>query len=211
RAGADCERTVAMVVDRLQANPVVLQRPWGKEGDFSGVMGLVEMKGHRWTEEMGENWEDVEMPEGLREAADKARHELFEKLADHDEEVMEKYVHGEEPSTEELRRAIRRATLDNTGVPVLCGSAFKNKAIQPLLDAVVAYLPSPVDVPPVMGHVTEGGEEAQRAPDDAEPFSGLVFKIMSDPYVGRLTYVRVYSGVLRQGSHVANSTKDKKE
>jgi elongation factor G len=212
RTGADFERTVSMMVDRLQANPLVIQLPWGKEGDFSGVIDLIEMKGHRWTEEMGENWEDVEIPDDLRDAADRARHDLFEKLADHDEEVMEKYVAGEEPTTDELRRAIRRATLDNTGVPVLCGSAFKNKAIQPLLDSVVAFLPSPVDVPPVTGHLPgKEDEEQQRAPEDTQPFSGLVFKIMSDPYVGRLTYVRVYSGVLRQGSHVQNSTKDKKE
>jgi elongation factor G len=123
---------------------------------------------------------------------------------------MEKFVHEEEPSVDELRRAIRRATLSGEGVPVLCGSAFKNKAIQPLLDAIVAYLPAPTDVQPVQGH-TPSGEPAERKPDDTEPFSGLVFKIMSDPYVGRLTYVRVYSGVLRSGSHVENTTKDRKE
>jgi elongation factor G len=210
RTGADFARTVSMMEERLQANPLVIQLPWGQEGDFIGVIDLIEMKAHRWTEEMGENWEDVEIPDELRRAADQARHDLFEKLADHDEKVMDKYVHGDEPSTEELRRAIRRATLGNVGVPVLCGSAFKNKAIQPLLDAVVAFLPSPVDVPPVTGHAPDGTEET-RAPDDSEPFSGLVFKIMSDPYVGRLTYIRVYSGILRQGSHVQNSSKDRKE
>src|SRR5215204_566178 len=123
---------------------------------------------------------------------------------------MEKFVHEEEPTVDELRRAIRRATLSGEGVPVLLGSAFKNKAIQPLLDGIVAYLPAPSDVPPVEGHTLKG-EHAERKPDDTEPFSGLVFKIMSDPYVGRLTYVRVYSGVLRAGSHVENTTADRKE
>ncbi|HEX9121845.1 MAG TPA: elongation factor G [Actinomycetota bacterium] len=210
RTGADFARTVGMMVDRLAANPLVLQLPWGVEADFTGVIDLVDMKAHRWTSEMGEEWETVDIPDDLRGAADVARHELFEKLADHDESLMEKFVHEEEPTQEELRRAIRRATLSGKGVPVLCGSAFKNKAIQPLLDAIVNYLPAPIDVPPVQGH-TPSGEPAERKPDDNEPFSGLVFKIMSDPYVGRLTYVRVYSGILRQGAHIQNSTKDRKE
>ena len=210
RTGADFRRTVEMMVDRLHANPLVLQLPWGAEGDFVGVIDLVEMTAHRWTSEMGEEWEDTEIPAGYLEAARRARHDLFEKLADHDESLMEKFVHGREPATEELRRAIRRATLAGKGVPVLCGSAFKNKAIQPLLDAIVGYLPSPVDVLPVEGH-TPSGEHAERKPRDDEPFSALVFKIMSDPYVGRLTYLRVYSGVVRAGAHVQNSTKDRKE
>jgi elongation factor G len=210
RTGADFGRTVEMMVDRLQANPLVLQLPWGSEADFQGVIDLVEMKALHWISEMGEEWETAEIPAELREAAERARHDLFEKLADHDESVMEKFVHEEEPTPDELRRAIRRATLAGEGVPVLLGSAFKNKAIQPLLDAIVAFLPAPSDVPPVEGH-TPGGEHAERRPDDMEPFSGLVFKIMSDPYVGKLTYVRVYSGVLRAGSHVENTTSDRKE
>ncbi|GIV00114.1 MAG: hypothetical protein KatS3mg014_1729 [Actinomycetota bacterium] len=159
---------------------------------------------------MGEEWEVREIPAELADAAREAHHELFEQLADHDEALMEKFVHEEEPTPEELRRAIRRATLAGEGVPVLCGSAFRNKAIQPLLDAIVYYLPAPTDVPAIQGH-TPSGEPAERRPDDAEPFCGLVFKIMSDPYVGRLTYVRVYSGVLRAGSHVENTTKGRKE
>ena len=210
RTGADFHRTVEMMVDRLHANPLVLQLPWGTEANFVGVIDLVEMRGRRWVNEMGEEWEDADIPSEYADAARKAHHDLFEKLADHDESLMEKFVHEEEPTKEELRRAIRRATLAGEGVPVLCGSAFKNKAIQPLLDAVVAYLPSPVDVPPVEGH-TPSGEPAERKPHDAEPFSALAFKIMSDPYVGRLTYLRVYSGVLRTGSHVSNSSKDRKE
>ncbi len=210
RTGADFERTVSMMVDRLHANPLVLQLPWGREADFVGVIDLVEMKGHRWTGEIEEDWEDVEIPAEYLEAAKQAHHDLFEKLADHDESLMNKFVHEEEPTTEELRRAIRRATLAGEGVPVLCGSAFKNKAIQPLLDAVVNYLPAPTDVLPVEGH-TLSGEHAERKPEDSEPFSALAFKIMSDTFVGRLTYIRVYSGVLRAGAHVLNSTKDRKE
>jgi elongation factor G len=210
RTGADFGRTVDMMVDRLQALPLVLQLPWGTEADFKGVIDLVEMKAHVWEGEMGEEWSDVAIPEDYQEAAAAAHHELFERLADHDESLMEKFVHEEEPTIDELRRAIRRATLANEGVPVLCGSAFKNKGVQPLLDAIVWYLPSPLDVPPLEG-LTLGGEPIGRLASDEEPFSALAFKIMSDPYVGRLTYLRVYSGVLRAGSHVLNSTKDRKE
>ena len=213
RIGADFERTVAMIEDRLRANPLVVQLPWGREADFVGVVDLVEMKGRRWVTEMGEEWEDVELaalPEELREAAERARHDLFEELADVDERILEKYVHGEEPTPDELRRAIRTATLSSRGVPVLCGSAFKNKAIQPLLDAVIYYLPSPLDVPAIQGR-TPSGEPAERKVSDDEPFAALAFKIMSDPYVGRLTYIRVYSGTVRAGAHVYNSTKDRKE
>jgi len=159
RTGADFGRTVRMMEERLNANPLVVQLPWGSEAGFVGVIDLVEMKAHRWISEMGEEWETTEIPDEYRDAATEAHHELFEKLADHDEELMDKFVHEQEPTVEELRRAIRRATLAGEGVPVLCGSAFKNKAIQPLLDAIVYYLPSPVDVPPVQGH-TPSGEPA---------------------------------------------------
>jgi elongation factor G len=212
RTGADFGRTVGMLVDRLQANPLVLQLPWGTEADLHGVIDLVEMKGHYWEGEMGEEWKDTDIPAEYRAAADAARHELFEKLADHDDALMEKFIHEQEPTVEELRRAIRAATLAGAGVPVLCGSAFKNKGVQLVLDAVVQYLPSPVDVLPVEGHLPDKEDaHVQRRPDDDEPFSALAFKIMSDAYVGRLTYLRVYSGVLRAGSHVLNSTKDRKE
>ena len=214
RTGASFERTVEMIRDRLAAVPVVVQLPWGKEGDFKGVIDLVEMKGLHWADEggMGEEWETVEIPAELREAAEQGRHDMFEALAEHDERLMEKYVHEQEPTVPELRHAIRRVTLAGGATPVLCGSAFKNKAIQPLLDAIVNYLPAPTDVPPVVGHAP-GDETAElvRKPSDEEPFSALAFKIMTDPYVGRLTYLRVYSGVLRVGSHVSNSTRDRKE
>ncbi len=212
RTGADFHRTVGMIVDRLQANPLVLQLPWGTEADFHGVIDLVDMKGHYWEGEMGEEWKDTDIPSEYVDAANTARHELFEKLADHDEALMEKFIAEEEPTIDELRRAIRAATLSNAGVPVLCGSAFKNKGVQLLLDAVVNFLPSPLDVPPLEGHKPfREDEKVLRKPDDAAPFSALAFKIMSDTYVGRLTYLRVYSGILRSGSHVSNSTKDRKE
>ncbi len=212
RTGANFERTVEMMVDRLAANPLVLQLPWGTEADFHGCIDLVNMNAHYWDGDMGEEWKDTEIPAEYQAAAEAARHVLFEKLADHDEDLMEKFVHEEAPSVEELRRAIRKTTLAGLGVPVLCGTAFKNKGVQLLLDAIVDFLPSPVDVPPVEGHLPFKEEEhVERRPDDGEPFSALAFKIMSDAYVGRLTYLRVYSGVLRAGSHVANSTKDRKE
>ncbi len=212
RTGANFERTVDMIVDRLAANPLVLQLPWGTEADLHGVIDLVEMKGHYWEGEMGEDWKDTDIPPEYMEAAKAGRHQLFEKLADHDDALMEKFIAEEEPTVEELRRAIRRATLANEGVPVLCGSAFKNKGVQLVLDAVVQYLPSPLDVPPLEGHkIFKEDEKVLLEPDDAAPFSSLAFKIMSDPYVGRLTYLRVYSGVLHSGSHVLNSSKDRKE
>jgi elongation factor G len=211
RIGADFGRTVHMIEERLQAVPLVTQIPWGVEASFVGVIDLIEMKGLRWTEEMGENWETVEIPAELKAHAEEWRHKLYEQLADHDEKLMEKYVRGDEPTKDELRRALRKATLEVTGTPVLCGSAFKNKGVQPLLDAIVTYLPSPVDVPPVTGLAPKTGQQIVRKADDTEPFSALVFKIMSDPYVGRLTYIRLYSGVLRTGAHVENSTKGRKE
>src|SRR5437660_629966 len=185
RTGADFDQAVHMIEDRLHGNPLVVQLPWGKEQEFIGVIDLIEMKALHWADEhgMGEEWETLEIPADLRPVAEQARHDLFEKLADHDPEVMEKYVHEDDPTPEELRRAIRKATLEVTGTPVLCGSAFKNKAIQPLLDAVVAYLPSPVDVPPVTGRAPNGRDEISREASDTQPFSALAFKIMSDPFV----------------------------
>jgi elongation factor G len=212
RTGADFQRTIDMMVDRLAANPLVLQLPWGSESDFHGVIDLVHMNAHYWEGDMGEEWKDTDIPEDYRAAAEAARHELFEKLAEHDEVLMDKFVHESEPTTDELHKAIRSATLDGAGVPVLCGSAFKNKGVQLVLDAIVHYLPSPLDVPPLEGHKPfKEDEHVLREPDDSQPFSALAFKIMSDAYVGRLTYLRVYSGVLHSGSHVMNSTKDRKE
>jgi elongation factor G len=211
RVGADFERTVGMIEDRLHAKPLVVQLPWGVEDGFVGVIDLVEMKGLRWQGERGEDWETSEIPDDLRPLAEEWRHRLYEQLADHHETLMDKYVHGEEPSANELRQALREATLAVEGTPVLCGAAFRNKGVQPLLDAVVDFLPSPLDVPPMTGWVPGTREEVVRKPADDEPFAALAFKIMSDPYVGRLTYFRVYSGTLRAGAHVTNSTRDRKE
>ncbi|MBI4729423.1 MAG: elongation factor G [Acidobacteria bacterium] len=211
RIGADFPRTVEMIRDRLGTHPVPIQLPWGAEDGFRGVVDLVTSTGRYWPDEgLGEHWEDRAPPESMAAEIAHWRHEMFEALADHDEALMGKYVHGEEPSPEDLRRAIRRGTLAGSITPVLCGSAFRNKGVQPLLDAIVAYLPSPLDVAPVSGRIP-GERVEERAPSDEAPFSALAFKIAADPYVGKLTYFRVYSGTLRAGSHVSNSTKDRKE
>ena len=212
RTGADFQRTIDMMVDRLAAKPLVLQLPWGSESDFHGVIDLVHMNAHYWEGDMGEEWKDTEIPEEYLAEAEAARHVLFERLAEHDEHLMEKFVLEGEPTVEEMHKAIRAATLSGESVPVLCGSAFKNKGVQLVLDAIVHFLPSPLDVPPLEGHKPfKEDEHVLREPDDSQPFSALAFKIMSDAYVGRLTYLRVYSGVLHSGTHVMNSTKDRKE
>ncbi len=213
RVGAEFHRTVDMIVDRLGATPAVVQLPWGVESNFHGVIDLVELRGRYWPSDgMGEAWEDRPIPAEYEEIAATWRRRLVEVLADHDEALMERYVLEQEPTAEELRAALRKATIASKVTPVLCGSAFRNKGVQPLLDAVVHYLPSPLDVPPIKG-AKPGDEEAiiERRADDAEPFAALAFKIMSDPYVGKLTYFRVYSGTMKAGSHVYNATKDRKE
>src|SRR5688572_69791 len=200
-----------MIGGRLDGKPLGVQLPWGVADGFGGVIDLVEMKGLRWEGERGEEWETSEIPDDLRPLAEEWRHKLYEQLADHHETLMDKYVHGEEPSANELRQALREATLAVEGTPVLCGAAFRNKGVQPLLDAVVDFLPSPLDVPPMTGWLPGTRQEVVREPADDQPFAALAFKIMSDPYVGRLTYFRVYSGTLRAGAHVLNSTRDRKE
>ncbi|MGH9016471.1 MAG: elongation factor G [Acidimicrobiales bacterium] len=210
RIGADFDRAVQMIRDRLDANPAVVQIPVGAEGGFIGLVDLVTMQALIWDEGMGEKWREEEIPAELASAADDARHQLVDVLSNYDDAITEKYLGDEEITADDLRRALRRATIASQIVPVLCGSAFKNKGVQPMLDAVVDYLPSPLDVAPTMG-VTLKGEEVERRQDDAEPFSALAFKIMTDPYVGKLTYIRVYSGTLTKGSAVLNSTKDRKE
>jgi len=211
RIGADFYRTMDMIRDRLDSHPLPLQLPIGAEDGFRGVVDLIAMVAHVWTEGgKGEEWIDEPLPEDMAELVDHWRHELFEALADYDEEVMEAYVGGAHPTPEHLRQAVRAATLSGKATPVLCGSAFKNKGVQPLLDAIVQYLPSPLDVMPVVGKLP-GGEQAQRAPADDQPFSALAFKIAADPYVGKVTYFRVYSGMVKAGSHVFNATKERKE
>ncbi|MEA2526190.1 MAG: elongation factor, partial [Thermomicrobiales bacterium] len=212
RTGADFYRTVSMIEDRLNGTPVVIQLPIGKEADFHGVIDLVTMIAHYWPSEgMGEEWEDRPIPDDMKADADKYHHDLLEALADHDEEIMEIYVAEEEPSVDQIKKALRRGTLTGEITPVICGSAFKNKAVQPLLDSICLYLPSPLDLPPMKAIRPDTGDLVERKADDHAPFSALAFKIMSDPYVGRLTYMRVYSGTLKSGDHLINSTRDRKE
>jgi elongation factor G len=213
RVGAEFHRCVDMISDRLGATPLVLQLPWGVESDFRGVIDLVHMRGLLWqTEGKGDKYDVVAIPDDHAEAAREWRDRLVETIAENDEEMMELYLGGETPTEEQLMAAIRRATIAGGVTPVLCGSAFKNKGVQPMLDAIVDYLPSPVDVPAVKGHQV-GHEDVliERHADTGEPFAALAFKIMSDPHLGKLTYLRVYSGTLESGTQVLNSTKGRKE
>jgi elongation factor G len=211
RVGADYFRTVDMIRDRLEATVALTQLPVGSENDFRGVVDLLTMRAHVWQDGMGDSYETVDIPEELKADAEHWRHELVDVVSHHDDTVLEKYVGDEEITAEDLKRGLRAATISSEVVPVLCGSAFKNKAVQPLLDAVVDYLPSPLEVPPVTGHDPKTEDVMERHPDDSEPFSALAFKIMSDPYVGKLTYFRVYSGKLAAGGQVMNVTKNRRE
>jgi elongation factor G len=213
RTGADFFRCVQMMIDRLNATPLVLQIPIGTEGDHIGVVDLITMRALTWRGETqkGEDYAVEDIPAGLAESAAEWREKLLETLADVDDAIMEKYLEGEELSIEEIKAAIRRATIAGKANPVLTGSAFKNKGIQPMLDAVVEYLPSPLDIPAIEGTATDGETPLQRQPSPSEPFAGLAFKIQTDKHLGKLTYVRVYSGKLDSGSQVVNSTKDRKE
>ncbi|PRX26202.1 translation elongation factor 2 (EF-2/EF-G) [Orenia metallireducens] len=211
RTGADFYNVVQMMEDRIAANPVPIQLPIGKEEDFKGSIDLVEMKAIVYDEELGINYEIVDIPTELEDKAQEYRELLIEAIADLDEEIMMKYLEGEELTVEEIKAAIRKGTIENKITPVLCGTALKNKGLQPLLDAVIAYLPSPVDIPPVTGIRPRTEEEVVRPAEDDAPFSALAFKIMTDPYVGKLAFFRVYSGVLESGSYIYNSTKESKE
>ncbi|MFE6776989.1 elongation factor G [Streptomyces sp. NPDC057702] len=214
RVGAEFHRCVDMIVDRLGATPLVMQLPIGAEADFKGVVDLVRMKALVWSADAakGEMYDTLDIPDTHTEAAAEWRDKLLETAAEGDEELMELYLEGEEPTEEQLMAGIRRATIAGNLTPVFCGTAFKNKGVQPLLDAVVAYLPSPVDVEGVTGHkVDDEDTEIFRKASDDEPFAGLAFKIMSDPHLGKLTFVRIYSGRMDAGTQVLNSVKGKKE
>ncbi len=212
RIGADFYRVVEEIRDKLNATPLVMQLPVGVESDFVGVVDLLKMKAIIWDSDvLGATFSEKDIPEELADKALEYRNALIETVADLDDDIAEKYLEGEEIGIDELKKAIRKATIENKLTPVLCGSAFKNKGVQPLLDAVVDYLPSPIDIPPVKGIDPKTGKEITRKAADDEPLALLAFKIMSDPYVGRLTYLRVYSGVLKAGSYAYNSTKDKVE
>ena len=213
RIGADFFRTVDMIKDRLDATVAVLQIPIGAESYFQGMVDLIGMKALIWDESSakGEEWTVVDIPAELQDDAETWRGELIDVLSNVDDAITEKYLADEEITVEDIRRALRAGTLSNELVPVLCGSAFKNKGVQPMLDAIVDFLPSPIDIPPTKGLDLKGIEELERPASDTAPFSGLAFKIMSDPHVGKLTYLRVYSGTLQKGDAVINSTKDRKE
>ena len=212
KMGADFLYSVNTIHERLQANAQPIQLPIGSEDDFEGIIDLVEMNAEVYTSDDGREYEEREIPEEYRELAEKWHTNLIESIADVNEDIMEKYLEGEEISKEELKTAIRTATINVDFFPVLCGSAFKNKGVQLMLDAVIDYLPAPTDVPPIQGHAFDNPEEVieVRADDDA-PFSALAFKVMTDPFVGRLTFFRVYSGTVQSGSYIQNATKDKRE
>jgi elongation factor G len=211
RTGADFFHAVETMVDRLGARPVPLQIPIGAEDEYIGHVDLLTMRAVRYVDPLGQSWEDAEIPAELREQAESYRHDLVEAVADHDDEIMMAFLEDAPIEEAQLRDAIRRATLDISITPVLLGSAFKNKGVQSLLDAVIDYLPSPLDVPAVTGTVPGTGDEVTRTADLSEPFSALAFKVMSDPYVGKLTYFRVYSGKLASGSYVLNASTGRKE
>ena len=209
--GADFFRVVQMMKDRLSANAIPIQVPIGAEDQFQGVVNLLTMKAHIYKDDLGENIEIVDIPADLVEIAEEKRGEMIEAIADTDEDMMMAYLEGEEISHDDLVKALRTATIDNVIVPVLCGTAYKNKGVQILLDAIIDYMPAPTDVVAIKGIDPETDEEVERPADDNGPFAALAFKIMTDPYVGKLSFFRVYSGTLDSGSYVHNSTKDKKE
>ncbi|HET9273435.1 MAG TPA: GTP-binding protein, partial [Methyloceanibacter sp.] len=212
KIGADFFISVQMVRERLGANPIVLQLPLGVESSFTGIIDLIRMKAVRWDDEsLGAKFHEEEVPADLLDQAKKYREMLVEQAVEVDEAATEAYLEGKEPAEAELKALIRKGTVNSRFVPILCGSAFKNKGVQPLLDAVVDYLPSPLDVPPVAGIDVKTGEEASREPRDDAPLSMLAFKIMNDPFVGSLTFARIYSGKVESGSTLLNTVKDKKE
>jgi elongation factor G len=213
RTGADFFRCVQMMIDRLNSTPLVLQLPIGNEANFIGVVDLLNMRALTWRGETlkGEDYTVEEIPADMLEQAQEYREKLIETLAEVDDPIMESYLESDEISVESIKAGIRRATIANKANPVLCGSAFKNKGVQPMLDAVVDYLPSPLDVPAIEGTATDGETPVLRKPSPSEPFSALAFKIQTDRHLGKLTYVRIYSGTLDAGTQVVNSTKDRKE
>jgi elongation factor G len=212
RTGADFARTIQMIVDRLGAVPVPLQLPMGAEDDFRGVIDLVEMCALSFSGERGEEVSIGEIPAEFQDAAREAREVMVERIAENDDQLMVSFLEGHEIDVFELKKAIRRATIRNAVTPVLAGAALRNRGVQPLLDAVVTYLPSPIDVPPIVAHAVDDAERViERTADDSAPLTALAFKVVSDPFVGRLVFFRVYSGVVRSGEHVLNTTRSKRE
>ena len=216
RTGADFQRVVNEIRERLAANPLVLQLPIGAEENFAGMVDLVTMKARVFDDPMGASYEEAEVPEGMKDEANDLREKLFDTLSMFDDSLMEKYLEGEEISPEEIRAAIRQGTICGEFVPVVCGSAFRNKGVQLLLDAIIDYLPSPLEIPPVQAVLSDedlelGRKPEERVPSDEDPLCGLTFKVMTDPYVGQLVFIRVYSGVLKSGSSVLNTITGKQE
>ena len=209
--GADFYHVVDMIKSRLKSNPIVLQLPIGAESDFVGLIDLLEMKAYYYRDDLGIDIEVTDIPEDMREKAEHYREMLVEQATEVDDDMMERYLEGEELTIEELKAAIRKGTIDNTFVPVVCGTSYRNKGVQKLLDAIVDYMPSPTDIPPVKGIDIHTGEETERIASDDEPLSALAFKIAADPFVGKLCFFRVYSGVVETGQTVLNATKDKNE
>jgi elongation factor G len=209
--GADFYNVLDMMVDRLSANPVPLQLPIGKESDFIGIIDLIEMNARIYKDDLGEQIDIVEIPEDMAELAAEYREKLIESISDYDDVIMEKFLEGEEIGTDEIKAAVRKATLNVDIIPVVCGSSYKNKGVQLMLDAVIDFMPSPLDVPPISGVNPNTEEEEVRKAGDDEPFSALAFKIMTDPFVGKLAFFRVYSGTINSGSYVYNSSKGKRE
>lgn len=211
KLGADFYRSVQTMKDRLKAKAYPIQIPIGAEDSFTGLVDLVEMNAKNYKDDLGTDIETIEIPEDLKAKAEELRHDLIEKVAESDEALLNKYIEGTELTVDEIKGAIRKMTIAGEFVPVMCGSAYKNKGVQLMLDAVIDYLPSPLDIPPIKGHKVDSEEEDSRPADDSAPFSALAFKIMADPFVGKLAFFRVYSGIIESGSYVYNSTKGKKE
>ncbi|PWM45983.1 MAG: elongation factor G [Clostridiales bacterium] len=209
--GADFYRVVKMMKERLKCNAVPIQLPIGAEDDFKGIIDLVEMKAYIYNDDLGKDISVIDIPDDMKEIANQYHEEMIEHVAEQDEAIMEKYLDGQTISIEEIKQCIRRATIANDMVPVVCGTSYRNKGVQKLLDAIVEYMPSPVDIPPVGGINPSTEEEVERHANDDEPFSALAFKIMTDPFVGKLCFFRVYSGKIKTGSTILNSTKDNKE
>ena len=209
--GADFYNVLRMIEERLKCNAVAIQLPIGKEADFKGIIDLVEMDADIYYDEMGKDMRVEPIPEDMMDLANEYREKLIDAVSMFDEDIMEKYLNGEEIPADQIRAAIRKATCAVEMMPVTCGTSYKNKGVQKLLDAIVDYMPSPVDIPAIKGVNPDTGEEDERHPDDNAPFSALAFKIATDPYVGRLSFVRVYSGHITTGSSVLNSTKKQKE
>ena len=209
-SGANFYNVVDMIRTRLGKNPVALQLPIGKEDTFKGVIDLFEMKAYLYLDDKGDQIEITEIPDDMKDDAETYRAEMIEKICETDDDLLEMYLEGEEPSTEQLKKALRKATIETTIIPVLCGSAYRNKGVQKLLDAVIEYMPAPTDIPDIKG-VDMDGNEITRKSSDEEPFAALAFKIMADPFVGKLAFFRVYSGTMNSGSYVLNATKNKKE